>query len=71
MSDPREQGPQAPIPEQRQQWPGVESEMQPKPDSGETSYRGHERLKGKATIITGGDSGIGRTVALGYARALE
>jgi NAD(P)-dependent dehydrogenase (short-subunit alcohol dehydrogenase family) len=42
--------------------------MQPKPDFGESSYRGHERLKGKAAIITGGDSGIGRAVALAYAR---
>src|ERR687896_2137382 len=68
MSNPQEQGPQPPFPEQRQEWPGVESEMQPKPDFGESSYRGHERLKGKAAIITGGDSGIGRAVALAYAR---
>ena len=68
MSNPQEQGPQPPFPEQRQQWPGVESEMQPKPDFGESSYRGHERLKGKAAVITGGDSGIGRAVALAYAR---
>jgi hypothetical protein len=68
MSNPQEQGPQPPFPEQRQQWPGVESEMQPKPDFGESSYRGHERLKGKAAIVTGGDSGIGRAVALAYAR---
>ena len=68
MSDPREQGPQPPFAEQRQQWPGVESEIQPKPDFGESSYRGHERLKGKAAIITGGDSGIGPAVALAYTR---
>jgi NAD(P)-dependent dehydrogenase (short-subunit alcohol dehydrogenase family) len=68
MANPQEQGPQPPFPQQRQQWPGTESEMQPKPDFGESSYRGHERLKGKAAIITGGDSGIGRAVALAYAR---
>src|ERR687896_2734978 len=68
MSNPQEQGPQPPFPEQRQEWPGVESQMQPNPDFGESSYRGHERLKGKAAIITGGDSGIGRAVALAYAR---
>jgi NAD(P)-dependent dehydrogenase (short-subunit alcohol dehydrogenase family) len=68
MANPQDQGPQPPFPEQRQEWPGVESEMQPKPDFGESSYRGHDRLKGKAAIITGGDSGIGRAVALAYAR---
>ena len=68
MPSPQSQGPQPPFPEQVQQWPGVESEMNPKPDFGETSYRGNERLKGKAAIITGGDSGIGRAVALAYAR---
>jgi NAD(P)-dependent dehydrogenase (short-subunit alcohol dehydrogenase family) len=68
MANPQEQGPQPPFPQQGQQWPGTESEMQPKPDFGESSYRGHERLKGKAAIITGGDSGIGRAVALAYAR---
>ena len=50
MSNPQEQGPQPPFPEQRQQWPGIESEMQPKPDFGESSYRGHERLKGKPRL---------------------
>jgi NAD(P)-dependent dehydrogenase (short-subunit alcohol dehydrogenase family) len=68
MANPQNQGPQPPFPEQVQEWPGVESEMQPKPDFGERSYRGHERLKGKAAIITGGDSGIGRAVALAFAR---
>ncbi|WP_036174547.1 SDR family oxidoreductase [Massilia sp. 9096] len=48
--------------------PGLESEMTPKPDHGETSYVGHGRLNGKATIITGADSGIGRAVAIAFAR---
>jgi NAD(P)-dependent dehydrogenase (short-subunit alcohol dehydrogenase family) len=48
--------------------PGLEGEMTPKPDHGETSYIGHGRLKGKATIITGADSGIGRAVAIAFAR---
>lgn len=48
--------------------PGHESELTPKSDHGETSYVGHGRLNGKATIITGADSGIGRAVAIAYAR---
>jgi len=48
--------------------PGRTAEMRPRPDHGETSYRGSGRLAGKAAIITGGDSGIGRAVAIAYAR---
>ena len=55
-------------PAQQQQPPGVESELDPKADHGETSYRGSHKLDGKATIITGGDSGIGRAVAIAFAR---
>lgn len=53
---------------QRQEAPGLTSEMRPRPDHGETSYEGHRRLEGKRTLITGGDSGIGRAVAIAYAR---
>lgn len=55
-------------PAQQQDVPGVQSEMTPRPDCGETSYRGTGRLAGKAAIITGGDSGIGRAAAIAYAR---
>jgi len=48
--------------------PGLTREMDPKPDHGETSYRGSGRLTDKKAIITGGDSGIGRAVAIAYAR---
>lgn len=66
--DPREQGPKSSFPDQPQEMPGLESEMQPSPDFGEQTYRGFGRLEGKAAIITGGDSGIGRAVALAFAR---
>ncbi|WP_370663885.1 SDR family oxidoreductase [Massilia forsythiae] len=57
------------MPEEKQQTPpGSETEMNVKPDHGEQSYVGHGRLQGKATLITGADSGIGRAVALAFAR---
>ena len=56
------------FPKQQQQVPGVQSEMSPVPDCGEDSYRGSGRLAGKRAVITGGDSGIGRAVAIAYAR---
>ena len=55
-------------PKQQQTPPGTETEMQPKPDHGEESYKGCDKLVGKAAVITGGDSGIGRAVAIAYAR---
>jgi NAD(P)-dependent dehydrogenase (short-subunit alcohol dehydrogenase family) len=55
-------------PAQQQDVPGSQAEMTPRPDSGEHSYRGSGRLKGKAAVITGADSGIGRAVAIAYAR---
>jgi NAD(P)-dependent dehydrogenase (short-subunit alcohol dehydrogenase family) len=66
--DPREQGPKPPHPSQKQSPPGLESEMDPPPDYGEDSYEGSGKLQGKAAVITGGDSGIGRAVALAFAR---
>jgi NAD(P)-dependent dehydrogenase (short-subunit alcohol dehydrogenase family) len=55
-------------PAQQQDVPGVQSKMTPRPDCGEDSYRGAGRLEGKAAVVTGGDSGIGRAVAIAYAR---
>ncbi|MBY3120512.1 MULTISPECIES: SDR family oxidoreductase [Rhizobium] len=60
--------PTPPFPSQKQPMPGFTALMDPVPDHGEKSYRGSERLKGKRAIITGGDSGIGRAVAIAYAR---
>jgi NAD(P)-dependent dehydrogenase (short-subunit alcohol dehydrogenase family) len=56
------------IPEQKQEPPGYESQMEPAADHGERSYVGHGRLEGKKTVVTGADSGIGRAVAIAFAR---
>ena len=68
MQDPRHQYPQPPFPAQPQGAPGLASAMDPKPDHGETSYVGHDRLKGRKALVTGADSGIGRAAALAFAR---
>jgi NAD(P)-dependent dehydrogenase (short-subunit alcohol dehydrogenase family) len=60
--------PKPPFPSQKQPMPGSTEAMQPRPDHGETSYKGSGRLKGMKAVITGGDSGIGRAVAIAYAR---
>jgi NAD(P)-dependent dehydrogenase (short-subunit alcohol dehydrogenase family) len=68
--DPTQQYPQPEYPEQdqRDQHPGLEGEMRPEPDYGYDTYQGLGRLKGQTAVITGGDSGIGRAVALAFAR---
>jgi NAD(P)-dependent dehydrogenase (short-subunit alcohol dehydrogenase family) len=60
--------PKPPFPRQRQPMPGQTKVMQPIPDHGEKSYRGSDKLAGKRALITGADSGIGRAVAIAYAR---
>ncbi|WP_407181379.1 SDR family oxidoreductase [Bradyrhizobium sp. STM 3562] len=60
--------PQPPYPNQKQPMPGLTSKMNPRPDHGETSYKGSGKLAGMKAVITGGDSGIGRAVAIAYAR---
>ncbi len=68
MQDPTKQYPQPKFPDQPQSAPGLAQDMSPKPDHGETSYHGFGRLAGRRALITGADSGIGRAVAIAFAR---
>jgi NAD(P)-dependent dehydrogenase (short-subunit alcohol dehydrogenase family) len=68
VTDPKNDAPQPPQPKQQQDMPGSTAEMRPTPDHGEESYKGSGRLEGRAAIITGADSGIGRAVAIAFAR---
>jgi len=68
MEDPATKYVRPPFKEQTQPWPGLAGKMDPKPDHGETSYKGSGRLAGRKALITGGDSGMGRAAAIAYAR---
>jgi NAD(P)-dependent dehydrogenase (short-subunit alcohol dehydrogenase family) len=66
--DPRERGPKPPFPKQEQNHPGTVKKLNPSADHGEESYIGTGKLKGYAAIVTGADSGIGRAVAIAFAK---
>lgn len=68
MRDPRNQYPQPPFDKQPQDAPGLSGKMDPVPDHGEDTYQGLGRMNGRKALITGGDSGIGRAVAIAYLR---
>jgi len=68
FDNPMEKHPNPPFPKQDQPAPGRERELEPKADHGEESYKGSRKLEGKKAVITGGDSGIGRAVAIAFAR---
>src|ERR1700759_2330719 len=68
IMDPTKMHPKPPFKSQAQPWPGLQSKMDPVPDCGENSYKGSGRLMGRKALITGGDSGMGRSAAIAYAR---
>jgi NAD(P)-dependent dehydrogenase (short-subunit alcohol dehydrogenase family) len=68
LTDPMSKHPKPPFEKQPQPWPGLVGKMVPRPDHGETSYKGSGRLTGRKALITGGDSGMGRAAAIAYAR---
>ena len=68
MENPVEKYPKPPFDKQPQPFPGLAGKMKPKPDHGETTYKGSNRLAGRKALITGGDSGMGRAAAIAYAR---
>jgi NAD(P)-dependent dehydrogenase (short-subunit alcohol dehydrogenase family) len=68
LPNPATEYPLPPFAPQRQEWPGLASKMTPRPDHGESSYKGSGRLLGRKALITGGDSGMGRAAAIAFAR---
>ena len=68
LTDPRTKYYSDKFPEQEQNTPAIQKKMEPQPDSGETSYKGYNRLEGRNALVTGGDSGIGRAAAIAFAR---
>jgi len=68
IDDPTTKYPRPPYKKQSQLWPGLAGKMEPRPDHGEKSYRGCNRLSRRKALVTGGDSGIGRAAAIAFAR---